>query len=176
MRAFYAQESGFDLLTLVNELDYKTSLLQVQALRLRLGRAENLAVRDLGPVADVDDILKAMDIQSAQARAHEQTAERLLVALKDVRSRRIELMSIYDGPVYVELPASGHQELLLGWKASLTVQDLRLEELSLLRESCTVRAPMAGRVTEIQAQPGKILLTGTPMIVVTNPLVREVEL
>jgi len=176
LRAFHETEARFEVRILETRLAITTRELEADRVEVRLRRAEGLVERDIGPIAEVQDLENRLTQELARAEGLRLIEASLNAELEQARDRRRALEASHAVPPMQMVGDPALEARLAGWKAALVVQKKRMDELTLSREAYVLRAPAAGRVATLVASNGQYLLQGDLILVLMDPEPAAVEM
>jgi len=165
LRAFHSDE--LSLVLGISQASVELAGSRIEAARLLQAQQASLSGTVDEPASDVD---ASTQYELAMARSEQlQSLEaELRLRLKAAEARRAELVAAYVAPEPLELPDLAIEARLAGWKASMEVQQRRLDAIVLEQEDLLIRAPVSGRVSALQASTGQYMDAGAPILTLSQ--------
>jgi multidrug resistance efflux pump len=176
MRRFEGDEADLQIEILEAELEVADNQLEASRLLVRLERAKKLAAGAAGPESDVEDLQLRMDQALGRVKNFQGLVTGLEGELAAAKQRRQDYLNELE-PLNLPEPLPPSLELepqLAGLRAAIVVQRRRLQELEVVRGQYLLHAPFAGRIESAPAPVGQALLAGEAVVMLVNPLPREV--
>ena len=176
LRRFEGDEADLQIEILEAELEVADNQLEANRLQVRLERAKKLVAGSAGPESDVEDLQLRMDQALGKVKNFQALVTGLEAELAAAKERRQAYLNDLEPLALPEVvPASLDLDpQLAGLRAAIVVQRRRLQELEVVQSQYLLHAPFAGRIETMPAPSGQALLAGEPVVMLVNPLPREV--
>ncbi len=134
----------------------------MQRLEVLLGRQERLLEEGLIDEAACDETRLSYQALKTRVKENEASMAFAREQLERTGTRREEREE-------TDAPAVDEAEYLSPFQQAIAVQEARVREINGRRTMLALRAPLAGQVNAILHQPGETILSGTPVLTITNP-------
>ncbi len=167
LRRFRMDEEQRRLDALSIGVAVETGEVDVERLALELERTERLFAQGLVAEAQRDNA--RLVHRQARVRLDENRALRAKYD-EDRRAAETRRRTFERG----RGSAEGVEPALLPLVRAIEVQNAKLDELRVAREQLTLRAPVAGQVTEVLAHAGQAVVAGESVVTVTESLPAEI--
>ena len=162
-RRFMLNEETARLDYLDRVVQQETDKVSLQRLELLVKRQENL----LGNVIDVDtfdDTRLQRDLVKTRIAQNEEATKIAKDRIADAAKR----LSDFEGWYGTEIQKST-DVVLIPLREELAVQEARINEVTMRRLALVLRAPLSGQVSSILRRSGETVLSGEPILTITDP-------
>ena len=174
LRSFRVEEQQAQIEALESTLARVDAELDRERVQVRLTRAQGLLDQAVGSEAEVEDLRAELAQAEGKAEAARTVEDRVLAAVAETRTWREEFEALEPGiPTATVLPPL-IEERLAGHEAALAVQRTRMAALEARVSGLVVRAPRAGRVASLIANPGEQVLAAQELLRLEMPSARGV--
>lgn len=174
LRSFRVEEQQAQIELLEATLARVDAELDRERVQVRLTRAQGLLEQAVGSEAEVEDLRAELAQAEGKALAARSVEDRVLAAVAETRTWREEFEALEPGiPTATILPPR-IEERLAGHQAALAVQRTRIAALESRVNGLVVRAPRAGRVASLVANPGEQVLVAQELLRIEMPTARGV--
>ncbi len=164
---FEAKEEKYRVDALNLKVAIETDRIEEQRLALDLERTRKLLDLQVGSQEDYDEIRLRHERIGKQIAENTLLAARIDKDCKDAAARRAEFAK--------QLPESVAEDRLLApFHAAIQKQEMEMDELRIRREEVVLRAPVAGRITQVLCQAGQAVRPGEPIAVLSERLATQV--
>lgn len=169
LRRYLMDESSLAIEAMRVQVQATSDELEADRIEVQLNRSRRLLEEDVSSAGEYDDLQKLHQKALGAARENRKRLATLNARLELARGRTQRFT------VSAPLPFDP-EEQLVGMRASLRVQQARIEELERKRRSLLLRAPVSGQVARILARPGQAVLPGEPILALAGGDPEEVVL
>lgn len=174
LRSFRVEEQQAQIESLEATLARVDAELDRERVQVRLTRALGLLEQAVGSEAEVEDLRAELAQAEGKALAARSVEDRVLAAVAETRSWREEFEALEPGIPSATILEPRIEERLAGHEAALAVQRTRMAALESRVSGLVVRAPRAGRVASLIANPGEQVLAAQELLRIEMPTARGV--
>jgi multidrug resistance efflux pump len=153
-------EANLALDVLALEVQIALDLAEIERIVVRWRRAEALAERDAGPVAEVEDLA----LLQAQFQADLETTRTLLARTRVERDAATARLEAFVAARPVDVPAHVQGDSLSGVRAAVEVQLLAVAEVRVALAGLRLIAPLDGHIHALHLTDGQTVLAGDPVV------------
>lgn len=174
LRSFRVEEQSAQIAALEATLERVDAELERERVQLRLTRAQGLLDQAVGSEAEVADLQAELEQARGKASAAREVEDRVIIAVTETRRWREEFEALEPGLPERTVLDPRVEERLAGHQAALAVQRVRIASLEARVSGLLVRAPRAGRVASLTANPGEQVLLAQELLRLERPEARGV--
>ncbi len=167
LRRFQIDEEDRRLETMSLKVELESEQIEEERLALEVRRAEQLLGEGLISEQEFDNARLAHRRVESRVAETRELLEETEAEYRAARARRIRYQSGLDA-------VASEQVQTLPLLQAIAVEDARLRQIQLQRESLTLRSPVHGQVSQILCRRGQAVVPGEPILTVTEPSVEEI--